>query len=746
MQEIIDLFATVPPNFILDHYLFVLSHLVNFYEEDQQFAASDLKISILAKVSESDNPFYQSTCLLASNVSEKALNHLAKAGLIAKEDNRFYKSKELSKFYRLVRSMKSKVKRCVAWAAWYYYRNGVTCIDKIRLISALSYADKDFLSELDRLSVSKEKSWRKVLEKSNGTWRLTTEPSTPSKPILLSHIFRRMYAAILSDPKNVFMGKEIIEKIRQLELNSFRKVMRKFGFKEAEEKWYLDEKTVESIKGVMLESLSEVWPFFGIIVSRDPCFKLENRTPYVDLPNSFILDFLEEIVALSLKYKNNLGRLYEKAKKVSDSFNEDFRNSYGKWLYFTVRRERFGDKPFGIRVNVNWKEFLSFLEEFAKSDLPLKEKYTYLLGCRAPSLRIAIRSDLERTQNDVKALCTDEINRIRQQLVDFVNQLKTYRDALVKVSRRKTVPTPPITLMFLPEMISTLEAFTSLVENGAIPSCYREMRKVLENLAWVIFDDLLFYKMSISRSMEHESNVLFLPSPYRGLSREWYDWASQQRLILRHLGNLKHAMQDNVESLNSYLEKRKRNWDRKLTEKELFKSISYPLFMLFTGSSVPVPKKLRDIIPSYKIRLLITLARRDLEILIRKLNASPLTISDKEFIASQLERLKARVRARSKIKAVTDIVPAYPSNMFVLDFVGKMLDYDIMTQYNEKSYFVHSYFTTWHIFPFSSLLEFKILKHELSKFAEVVSEIISLYCKELFKIRLDKKVFPKGPL
>ena len=730
MRENTELFAAIPPKFILDHYLHILSHLVSFYKEEQQFTSSDVKNSILSKVSESDNPFYRSTCLLAFNVSEKVLDHLAKVGLIVKEDSFFYKSKDLSKFYRLVSSMKSKVKRCVAWVVWYYYRNGVTCIDKAGLSNALSYEDKDFLNELDRLSVWKEKSWRKVLEKSNGTWRLAIEPYTPSKPILLSHIFKRMYRAILSCPKDQIVSREIIEKIRQLELNSFRKVLRELGFEETEEKWYLNEENVESIKGVMLESLSAVWPFFGIIVSRDPSFKLENRTLYIDLPNSFILDFLEKVRVLSEKYKNDWEQLYKEAKKLSDSFNEDFKRSYGKWLYFTVRRERFGDKPFGIRVNVKWKEFFSFLEEFAKSDLSLREKYTYLLGCRAPSLRLAIRSNLDRTQNDVKALCANDINRIRQQLADFVNQLKIYKDTLVRVSRRKTVPMHPITLMFFPEMISTLEAFNSLVENGAIPPCYREMRKVLENLAWVIFDDLLFHKMSILRSREYDNNVLFLPSPYRNLSREWYDWASQQGLILRHWGNLKCGMQDTVKILSSYLRKKKSNWSKKMTEKELFKNISYPLFMFFTGSCVPVPEELREIVPSYKIQLLISLARRDLENLIKKLKGSPLTLSDKEFVENLLERLQAKV--------TTDLIPAYPSNEFVLDFVGKMFDYDIIIeQYDEKSHFVHSYFTSWHIFPFSSLLEFKILQHELSRFVGVVSQMISSYCWELFKIRLD---------
>ncbi|MHA1431507.1 MAG: hypothetical protein ACTSRV_14110, partial [Candidatus Freyarchaeota archaeon] len=80
-----------------------------------------------------------------------------------------------------------------------------------------------------------------------------------------------------------------------------------------------------------------------------------------------------------------------------------------------------------------------------------------------------------------------------------------------------------------------------------------------------------------------------------------------------------------------------------------------------------------------------------------------------------------------------EVIPPYPSNKFVLELVQEALGSDLLQRkYNEYSHFVHSYFTSWHIFPFSSVLEFKILKHELSIFADIIREMIDLYLKELF--------------
>lgn len=64
-------------------------------------------------------------------------------------------------------------------------------------------------------------------------------------------------------------------------------------------------------------------------------------------------------------------------------------------------------------------------------------------------------------------------------------------------------------------MVSMIKVLNNLVDNGAVPMCYREMRKILESLAWAVFDDILLFR-SIWRGIE----VDWLSHPYRYVSKE----------------------------------------------------------------------------------------------------------------------------------------------------------------------------------------------------------------------------------
>jgi len=63
----------------------------------------------------------------------------------------------------------------------------------------------------------------------------------------------------------------------------------------------------------------------------------------------------------------------------------------------------------------------------------------------------------------------------------------------------------------------------------------------------------------------------------------------------------------------------------------------------------------------------------------------------------------------------------------VLAFVDKTFSTDLQKKYNEYSFFVHSSFVSWYIFPFSSVLEFKILKYELTTFLQVIRKVLEMY-------------------
>lgn len=108
----------------------------------------------------------------------------------------------------------------------------------------------------------------------------------------------------------------------------------------------------------------------------------------------------------------------------------------------------------------------------------------------------------------------------------------------------------------------------------------------------------------------------------------------------------------------------------------------------------------------------------------KELKHQHLTISDEAFAEKSMTILE--------INDSSKIIPPYPSNAFVLGFVSKVLSGDLVKPYKEYSHFVHSYFTSWHIFPFSSVLEFKIFNHEFSVFSGIIRQLIDTYLEELF--------------
>jgi hypothetical protein len=270
-------------------------------------------------------------------------------------------------------------------------------------------------------------------------------------------------------------------------------------------------------------------------------------------------------------------------------------------------------------------------------------------------------------------------------------------------------------------MISTLNALILLVENGTIPACYREMRKVLENLSWVIFDDILLYRTTLIRKREYVRELII---PYRSVSKEWYDWVIQEKqLLLRNLRELEAKVKNLSEIIYLYGENGGYLWDKKEMQEILFKRISYPLFLLLTGIDIEVPKKLEEIVPHYEVEVLKSLAVEDLKNVLRDLGHTRKSKSDNALADKIINTLAGNA---------SEIVAPYPSNEFVLGFVSKILSSNLLEPYKEYSQFVHSYFTSWHIFPFSSVLEFKIFKHELSVFIEILSQLINSYLKELF--------------
>jgi len=123
-------------------------------------------------------------------------------------------------------------------------------------------------------------------------------------------------------------------------------------------------------------------------------------------------------------------------------------------------------------------------------------------------------------------------------------------------------------------------------------------------------------------------------------------------------------------------------------------------------------------VPSYRREGVRRLAKRDLARILEVLGCRD---------AVDVDRIVELFDGRGPV-----IVPLYPSNEFVIGFVSKYFSEDLLKLYKEFSFFVHSYHASWHIFPFSSVLEFKVFNHELSKFSAKIRKIVDAYMDRLF--------------
>jgi len=723
-----ELFAALPPKLVLDHCFEILS-LIGWrapleFTDEKRMDLPEIRSSIQRNADElkTKNPYYSRLWLRSLDVAEEIVNVLIKIGLLVREGETFQRSEDFSKVYYMVKKMRSSAKRQVAWAIWYFHRKGTTYFDTGKILDVISYKDEHYLGELSDLSLWKANGERvKILSKSGKGWRVVEKPQSPSKNFLALNLISRLFAAVsgIADSKNVFSDQDIIRKIRELEVESMQETLNRLRVEKAKAgKCLLNDEALELVKSGLSDSLGACWPLLGETVFKNPHFKLENPVARVDVPNEWIMPFLNELESLSEERSNDLEKMREKALELKDTYNEEFKERFGRWLNFVIRKEWSAKKALGLQIRINWGNFYEFLDDFAKSDLPLEEKYEYLFLCRA-SLAWMKKAPMENQMKDsVKMLAKSEIREINCMIDQFIDALNILKDKM----RRKFILRKHLfllTLAYASEIVSTLEVIKSCVNNGTISTCYREMRKILESLSWAVLDDLLLFKRK-----EKESFFKFTP-PFRVLSEKWYKWARQEDANLRKMGE--HATLRNMDELSKLLKnsveviylfgRRERySWTKKKIKDALVSNLTYPLFLLFAGVKMQSPEKFEALVPLYNVKQLKPLATEDMENVLTTLRGMPLSQPDKRFAKKFVGDLANTVPEK--------IGAPYPSNEFVLSIVSKMLVLHLNSFYDKYSYFVHSYDKAWQLFPFSSVLEFKILRNELSIFLETISETI----------------------
>lgn len=484
----------------------------------------------------------------------------------------------------------------------------------------------------------------------------------------------------------------------------------------------------------------EDWPLYGQRAhlekpgpETDLNFYLESRDLYVDFPNLSLTHVIDQIFHVQEEYPDDPDAQLAAAKDIAAEATEAFHTIYGRysdpWLWVVVADLLALRGYFAIRLKRDWSAFAAFLDAFAAEGGALNEKYQYLQDSRQVAVELASREadptgHITRIQKAVCEHAGPELEQIEHHINELQMTLQDRQSELFAISQRKTVLEPPTVLQYMMEARTILLSVTTLASDGVAPSCYRELRKLLENLCWGVFDDLLRRNAGYYEYFQDNRTVKGGPAPYQYLNQPWYEWDDS---ALRGYGDVK----EEIHSLRNELQTHLRDTGYDIHKGEITVTVrdlmSYPLFIALTGTPTPKVEAEQDEIDQFvrpwspdELRPLV---RQTLHMMLREAKGTNLYKKDNHF----LDNLAEDVTAGDESFV---IAPAFPSNAFVIDYVNRVFNaprIDLSAMYSDYSYFVHSYSGSWQVYPFSSVLEFKILRHEIDQFRNAVEHLLSDY-------------------
>jgi len=161
-------------------------------------------------------------------------------------------------------------------------------------------------------------------------------------------------------------------------------------------------------------------------------------------------------------------------------------------------------------------------------------------------------------------------------------------------------------------------------------------------------------------------------------------------------------------------------------------NITHPSFVLLFGHSVNLEtfnKKKQKYetlaIPTYKIEDFLPYAQQDFIEVGKSLGISSIT----EFARDVISHLKSGFNSSS-------VVPPYPSFDLMISLTEKWSGVKgLNAKYDEYSAFIHAYPDTLIVFPFSSALEVKTFRYELSQVDKIVRELTDAYITHLRNVK-----------
>jgi len=586
-------------------------------------------------------------------LDDENIGYLVDAELIKELNGSFVKTEEFNEIIRfLKRGFKCSITKTVAWAIWYLYNKNLNCFELSQILDVL--------------------------------------------------------------PPNVNKDR-VIKALNRLKLE----------FKN--QYWCLTDQNISSILECARGLVSNWWPSFFIYYVKDvEFFKIARGVSsniYADFPNDLIEECVSSLMHFDSKCQS-LEEFYEKAKERTDYYNylllNDLEILFGRnidWLQFSLQsyRDYYREKKYRVKLNINWRKFLEFLESYSKDEkIEIWKKYRYLSSSRQILCKILtkhkskIKDELWKIQDTIKCLARYDLADIHNDINDTIDTIliigKKIHNKVRITGEKKDQYIVSHTLFYIPELISALNALKDLVNRGVFPACYREMRKIVESLAWVMFDDILYF-----RSLVTAKDLIF--RPYSNIPKEWHDLKSK----FANIYDIKQA-EDKLKRCLRGIKglKNERNIKHEII-KSILKNIGYLTFIvIFSRAISNIDENLRNVLPILESNIMIDFAKSELK---RILTPPGL---DEDVINEILEKIVMSMSS--------EIIIPFPSNRFVLEFIDYQFSTNIYREfYSKYSFFVHSYLASWHILPFSSILEIKIFKQELDRFLDEVKKLFENY-------------------
>jgi hypothetical protein len=462
-------------------------------------------------------------------------------------------------------------------------------------------------------------------------------------------------------------------------------------------------------------------------------FKFANHHLYTDVPNELIMEAYSEILEKcdALPLDKAIQCAKGLVKEFNDSSIEEFRELSKKlgttmkpFVRLNVYKSESSKKPILFQYYLNKKALMDFIEWFSSSDtVTLYEKYNYTQQTKfygdklssatlfsffpqnyvIPNSKMGIfRTSFSTSIANDKGYTLDVLDG----LLSYINRQKT---------KIKKVYSTSATLRFIPEIISGIYTLKNLIENGYISACYREMRNLTERLSWFILDDYLsansfgYWKM-----MSRE-----IPSMLLNVNPQWRDKNTEQ---LRGLNDM-------FQDIKVYDDTKSK------VKKELITRMSVEMYIVLFGESVnKVPENAKD-------RMYIPyIGKNYIEKGIKEVTT---LLSEPEFMNSQyyMDIESFITKLNKKWMKAKYGIPKFPTSNFIFQFLKSAFSdkewEKLQSVWHKYSLFIHPYLPTLQILPNFSMMEYKVLKHEIPTFESVVRLEMNSLSKYVQKLRKE---------